>query len=110
MSRNRESQNGQTIAEVPPLFADENEGATEIEEIQSPEPAGAAHRRVRAGELYYVADDAAPEGWSIVEIGGVDERALAAFSLGQLEAIPLDELEGRILAPVPQPSFVRRAA
>jgi hypothetical protein len=61
------------------------------------------HRRVREGEIYYVNDEAAPTGWSIVEIAGDGDNALAGFALGQLEAIPLDELEGRILGPVPVP-------
>ena len=66
-------------------------------------PQDDSHRRVREGELYYVRDEAAPEGWSVVEIGGVDGGALAAFAVGQLEAIPLAELEGRVLGPVPVP-------
>ena len=64
------------------------------------------HRRVREGNLYYVNDDAAPTGWSIVEINGAGEGELAGFALGQLEAIPLHELEGRILGPVPTPEPV----
>ncbi|MGI9591534.1 MAG: hypothetical protein ACR2P8_09205 [Myxococcota bacterium] len=62
-----------------------------------------SHRRVREGEFYYVRDEAAPDGWSIVEIGGVDGGALAAFAVGQLEAIPIAELEGCVLGPVPVP-------
>jgi len=61
------------------------------------------HRRVRDGELYYVKDEAAPSGWSIVEIAGGEGDTLAAFAPGQLEAIPLAELEGRLIAPVPVP-------
>jgi hypothetical protein len=66
-------------------------------------PQELSHRRVREGELYYVQDEAAPTGWSIVEIAGADDDLLAAFTVGQLEAIPLDELDGRILGPVPAP-------
>ena len=51
-------------------------------------PQDDSHRRVREGELYYVRDDAASDGWSIVEIGGVDGGALAAFAVGQLEHAP----------------------
>ena len=70
------------------------------EEPHQPAP---AHRRVRAGELYYVTDEAAPEGWSIIEIASSDSGVLAAFALGQLEAIPLSEVEGLILSAVQRP-------
>lgn len=66
-------------------------------------PQHESHRRVREGELYYVADEAAATGWSVVEIAGAGGAGLAGFALGQLEAIPLAELEGRILGPVPVP-------
>jgi len=62
-----------------------------------------SHRRVRDGELYYVEDEAAPEGWSIVEISSDDANTLAAFAVGQTEAIPLTEIEDRILGAVPRP-------
>lgn len=68
------------------------------------EPVATVHRRVRAGELYYVKDAAASEGWSIVEIAGADDVDLAAFAIGQLEAMPLAEIEARILGPVPTPA------
>ena len=80
-------------------------------ETTSHHPQDDSHRRVREGELYYVEDEAAPSGWSVVEIAGVGEGELAGFALGQLEAIPLSELEGRILAPVaaPEPTLARVA-
>jgi hypothetical protein len=79
-------------------------------EATSHHPKDHSHRRVREGELYYIQDEAAPTGWSIVEIAGVDDGVLAAFTVGQLEAIPLDELEGRILGPVPKPEPALRTA
>lgn len=103
-------------AEVQPLFSDDV--VRDVEEIdgerdgeEAPQdPTAHAHRRVRAGELYYVSDDASPEGWTVVEISGVDDGPLAAFAVGQLEAIPLEELEDRILGPVAAPGDARRAA
>ena len=62
------------------------------------------HRRIRAGNLYYVLDTASVLGWSVVEIEEHDPRHRAAFVPGQLEAVPLAELQGRILGPVPEPS------
>jgi hypothetical protein len=67
------------------------------------EPEATPERRAREGEIYYVADDAAPDGWSIVEIASDGGSRLAAFALGQTEAIPLSEIEERILAEVPRP-------
>lgn len=67
-----------------------------------------SHRRVREGELYYLADEAAPQGWSIVEVASSDSGVLAAFALGQIEAIPLSEVEERILGPVPRPARTTR--
>ena len=61
------------------------------------------HRRVRIGHLYYVVDPESKLGWSVVEIEGVSTRK-AAFVPGQLEAVPLAELRGRILGPVPAPA------
>jgi hypothetical protein len=87
----------------------ESEGVESCEEAQH-HPAETGERRVRAGELYYVVDELAPEGWSVVEIAGVGEGALAAFAPGQVEAIPLAELDGRLLGPVPAPGFVNRRA
>ncbi len=80
-------------------------------ETTSFHPQDDPHRRIREGELYYVEDVAAPAGWSIVEINGSDDGELAGFALGQLEAIPLSELEGRILGPLPVPgsAFARTA-
>ena len=62
------------------------------------------HRRVRSGRLYYVTDTASPQGWSVVEIEEEDPKNQAAFVPGQLEAVPLAELRGRILGPVPSPA------
>ncbi len=62
------------------------------------------HRRVRSGRLYYVTDTASPLGWSVVEIEEEDPNGRAAFAPGQLEAVPLEELKGRILGPVPSPA------
>ena len=62
------------------------------------------HRRVRSGLLYYVTDTASPLGWSVVEIEEEDPNGRAAFAPGQLEAVPLEEVEGRILGLVPEPS------
>ncbi len=112
MSKKRESRrsNRRTApeqAEVQHLFADESD---ESSDAPAQDPAAQAHRRVREGELYYVADDAAPEGWTVVEINGVDDGPLAAFAVGQLEAIPLAEIEDRILGPVAGPPSARRAA
>jgi len=67
------------------------------------EPLARPERRVREGEIYYVEDAAAPDGWSIVEIASDGGSRLAAFALGQTEAIPLSEIEDRILAEVPGP-------
>ncbi len=80
-------------------------------ETTSFHPQDDPHRRIRKGELYYVEDVAAPAGWSIVEINGSDDGEPAVFALGQLEAIPLSELEGRILGPLPVPgsTFARTA-
>jgi hypothetical protein len=71
-------------------------------------PASTAHRRVREGELYYVMDEAAPHGWSIVEVASSDSGVLAAFAVGQVEAIPLSEVEERILGPVAPPPRTTR--
>ena len=73
------------------------------------QPASMPHRRVREGELYYVADEAAPEGWSVIEIASGDSGVLAAFALGQLEAIPLSEIEGLILSAVQRPTPTSRS-
>ena len=62
------------------------------------------HRRVRAGNLYYVLDTASVLGWSVVEIEEHDPSHRAAFVPGQLEAVPLAEIGDRILGPVPEPS------
>ena len=62
------------------------------------------HRRVRAGQFYHVTDAASPLGWSVVEIEEEAPKNRAAFVLGQLEAVPLAELRGRILGPVPAPA------
>jgi len=80
------------------------------EEQAEPRTGRPAHRRVRVGELYYVEDEAAPSGWSIVEIAGLEGDEMAAFAPGQLEAIPLAELDGRILGPVVEPGCAQRAA
>lgn len=77
--------------------------STELPAEEGHQPAP-AHRRVREGELYYVTDEAAPEGWSIVEIASSDSGHLAAFALGQLEAIPLAEVEDLILSAVQRPA------
>ncbi len=69
------------------------------------QPAPMPHRRVREGELYYVADEATPEGWSVIEIASSDSGVLAAFALGQLEAIPFSEVEELILSPVQRPAL-----
>ena len=61
------------------------------------------HRRVRVGQLYYVEDPASPLGWFVVEIEGTDRKHRAAFAPGQIEAVPLAEIRGRILGPVPSP-------
>ena len=71
------------------------------EEPHQPSP---AHRRVREGELYYVTDEAAPEGWSIIEIASSDSGHLAAFAVGQLEAMPISEVEDLILSAVQRPA------
>ena len=62
------------------------------------------HRRVRAGQLYYVLDTASVLGWSVVEIEEHDPSNRAAFVPGQLEAVPMTESRGRILGPVPSPA------
>lgn len=71
-------------------------------------PASTPHRRVREGELYYVMDEAAPHGWSVVEVASSDSGVLAAFAVGQVEAIPLSEVEERILGPVARPPRTTR--
>lgn len=74
-------------------------------------PQDEAQRRLLEGQLYYVQDDASPQGWSIVEINGVADGVLAGFVVGQLEAIPLDELMQRMIGPVPAPPLrIVRAA
>ena len=120
MSKKRDSRRTKPQrADVQPLFSDDTDGVHDVEAIDDErhgagapqDPTAQAHRRVRAGELYYVADDASPEGWTVVEISGVeDDGPLAGFAVGQLEAIPLDELEDRILGPVAAPGNARRAA
>ncbi|MDJ0848627.1 MAG: hypothetical protein QNK04_09635 [Myxococcota bacterium] len=115
MKKKRETRRGKRRPaperpEVRPLFVDGSDESTDVPTPEAQDPTALAHRRVREGELYYVSDDAAPEGWSVVEIAGVDAGVLAAFAVGQLEAIPLDEIEDRILGPVAGPPSARRAA
>ena len=62
------------------------------------------HRRVRAGQLYYVLDTASVLGWSVVEIEEHDPSNRAAFVPGQLEAVPRAEIGDRIIGPVPSPA------
>ncbi len=62
------------------------------------------HRRVRAGQLYYVTDTASVLGWSVVEIEEHDPNHRAAFVPGQLEAVPMAELQSRILGRFPSPA------
>jgi hypothetical protein len=100
----------QTWSETQVLRIDEVD-TTEPVELTGDErdrPAGAPHRRVREGELYYVTDEAAPQGWSIVEVASSDSGVLAAFAVGQVEAIPLSEVEERILGPVARPPRTTR--
>jgi len=95
----------ETIHPTPDAALDDSRDAPQDDarDETSHHPQDDAHRRIREGEIYYVRDDAAPEGWSTVEISGTADGSLAGFALGQLEAIPLTELEGRILGAVPAP-------
>ncbi|MBW2270122.1 MAG: hypothetical protein JRH16_16265, partial [Deltaproteobacteria bacterium] len=55
----------------------------------------------RLGGIYCVEDPASAIGWSVVEIEGENAKRRAAFVPGQLEAVPMTEIKGRILGPVP---------
>lgn len=103
MGQNGKRRNGTTTTTTIPL-----DGGAEPAEESLHHPADAGARRVREGELYYVNDPAAPGGWSIVEVASNGVGALAAFALGQTEALPLSELEDRILGAVPKPPRVTR--
>ena len=52
----------------------------------------------------YFADHERPWDRPLPEIEDEDANGRAAFAPGQLEAVPLEELQGRILGPVPAPA------